>query len=276
MSERTKPDLSQWYHTTLLSTIKQTLIQEINKGYFDTSTHLTIDVTNKHIPPSIATAKCHMHQTRKNINSTKQQDPMKLEEPHMTPLSQRTNTVFTKIINYKRQISTDLTGKFPVTSNRGNKYIFVIYEYKRNRIFIRPMKARSYSKFIWVFKDLHEHLLTRGLNPEYMILDNEASPDFQRELKSKYIGFQPSPPVMHFRNAVERVISTFKYHFIVVICSTDPYLPMQNLDRLLYQADITLNLLITSRLNPKILEFSKLNGTFDYKRTPMPPQAPEP
>ena len=81
-----------------------------------------------------------MHQTRKDIKSTKQKYPMKLEETPMTPLEQCTNTVFTKIIDYKKKIATDLTGKFPVTSNRGNKYLFVIYEYDSNIKLIRPMK----------------------------------------------------------------------------------------------------------------------------------------
>ena len=34
------------------------------------------------------------------------------------------------------------------------------------------MKERSYSEFTRVFKDLHEHQLTRGLKPAYMRLDN--------------------------------------------------------------------------------------------------------
>ena len=51
---------------------------------------------------------------------------MKLEEPPITPLSQHTNTFFTNSINHKIKIATNLTGKFSVTSNRGNKYIFGI------------------------------------------------------------------------------------------------------------------------------------------------------
>ena len=98
----------------------------------------------------------------------------------MTPLAQLTNTVLTKIINHKRQIETYLTVKFPVTSNRGIKYLFVIYEYNSNIILILTMKARSYSEFIRVFKYLHDNLLTRGFKPAYMRLDNEASITFQR------------------------------------------------------------------------------------------------
>ena len=135
----------------------------------------------------MTTSKGNMHHTNKNIKSTKQQDPTKLDKPLMTPLAQRTNKVFTKIINHKLQITTDITGKFPVTSNRVNKYLFLLYEYNNNGIFIRPIKAKSDINLMQVFKYLHGHLLTMELNPEYMILYNEASPGFQSELTSKDI-----------------------------------------------------------------------------------------
>ena len=153
MAEGTKPELEQWYHATLFSPVKQTLIQAIKKGYFATWPNLRSELINKYIPPSMATSKGHMHQTRKNLNSTKPQYPKTLEELLMKPLVQRTKTVFTKIINHKRQIATDPTGKFPVTSNRGNKYLFILYDYDSNCILIRPMKSRSDSKFIRLFTD---------------------------------------------------------------------------------------------------------------------------
>ena len=68
-----------------------------------------------------------MHQTRKNINSTNKQEPMKMQEPQMKTLSQFTNKVFNKIVDHKRKIPTNLTGKFTVTSNRGNNCLFVLY-----------------------------------------------------------------------------------------------------------------------------------------------------
>ena len=76
----------------------------------------------------MATDKGHMHQKMKNIRSNNQQEPMKLEDPPMKLLAQCTNMVFANIIYHKWQILTELTGKLPVTSNRGNKYIFVLYE----------------------------------------------------------------------------------------------------------------------------------------------------
>ena len=189
----------------------------------------------------------------------------------MKLLVQQTDTVFTKIIDRKQKIATDLTGKFPVTSNRGNNHLFVLYDYDSNCIRIRPMKSRADSKFIRFFTDLHGHLLARGLKPEYMRLYNEASPDFQIELKVKNIDVQLAPP----RNVSPQCSGTgnqhIKDHFIAVLCSTDPDLPIQNWDRLVEQVEITLNLLLPSRLNPKLSSYAQLNGTFDYNRTPMPP-----
>ena len=129
MADRNKLELAQWYHTTLFSSVKQTLIQEIKRGYFATWPYLKIDPINKQLPQPMATAKGHMHQTRKNLKSTKTQELKNPEEEQMKPLVQRTNTVFTKIINHKRKIATDLTGKSPVTTNMGNKYLFVLYDY---------------------------------------------------------------------------------------------------------------------------------------------------
>ena len=77
MEYGTKPDMVQLYHTTLFTPVKHTLIRAINKDYFYTCPNLTIDIINKHLPPLMATAKGHMYQKRKNINSTKQQDPMR-------------------------------------------------------------------------------------------------------------------------------------------------------------------------------------------------------
>ena len=69
MVDSPKPELLQWYHTTLCSPVKHALIQAINRGYFATQPNLTIDLINNHIPPSMATSKGHMHQTRNNLNS---------------------------------------------------------------------------------------------------------------------------------------------------------------------------------------------------------------
>ena len=71
IEDRNKPEMTQWYHTALFSPVKKTLIKAIKKGYFARWPNLTIDLINKHIPPSMETSKVHMHQTRKNIKFTR-------------------------------------------------------------------------------------------------------------------------------------------------------------------------------------------------------------
>ena len=102
-----------------------------------------------------------------------------------------------------------------------------------------------------------------------MQLDNEASTKFHALTKENNIYFQMLPPFMHRLNANDRSISTFKDHFIVGLCTTDSNFPMQNWDRLLEHADITLNLLCPSRLNPILSAYAHLNGEFDFNSTPM-------
>ena len=51
----------------------------------------------------------------------------------------------------------------------------------------------------------------------------------------------------------------------------DPELSMQNWDRLLEQADIMLNLLRLSSLNPILPAYLQLNAEFDFNLTPMAP-----
>ena len=68
MADGTKHEMENRYHTTLSSPFKQTPLQEIKKSYFDKWIKLTIDLINKHLPPSTEAAKGHMHQTSKKLN----------------------------------------------------------------------------------------------------------------------------------------------------------------------------------------------------------------
>ena len=74
MAEKRKPDLAKWYHVKLFSFVNHTLVQANKKGYSSTWPNLTSNLINKHLPPSMATDKGHMHQTSKNINSKNHQD----------------------------------------------------------------------------------------------------------------------------------------------------------------------------------------------------------
>jgi hypothetical protein len=76
---------------------------------------------------------------------------------------------------------------------------------------------------------------------------------------------------IHRRNAAERAIRSLKDHLIAGLCSTDKSFPMHLWDRLLPQAVITLNMLITSRINLKLSSAKHIYDQYDFNRAPMAP-----
>ena len=68
---------------------------------------------------------------------------------------------------------TDLTGKLPVQSYFGNKYIFCAYVYSANAIIVRTMKDRTDANMLDTFKDIYKYLTLRNLKPSLHVMDNE-------------------------------------------------------------------------------------------------------
>ena len=83
--------------------------------------------------------------------------------------------------------------------------------------------------------------------------------------------FQLTPAQMHRSNIAERAIQTFKNHFISILAETNRKYPKNEWDILLPQAELTMNLLRSSRINPRLSAEEKMNGTFDYNSTPLAP-----
>ena len=103
------------------------------------------------------------------------------------------------------------------------------------------------------------------------MLDNEVSFKFKSALRKRNINYQLVPPHVHRRNAAKRAIHTFKNHFLSVLRAADPEYPVAEWDRLLSQAELTLNLLRPSRINPRLSAYAYLFGLFDFNRTPLAP-----
>jgi hypothetical protein len=134
------------------------------------------------------------------------------------------------------------------------------------------MRNRTGPCIFGAFRTLHARLVAAGLRPEIHCLDNECSTALKHFLTEVDINFQLVPPGLHCRNAAERAICTFKNHFIAGICSVDKNFPLHLLwDKLLPQAELTLNLRRDSRLNPKLSAFAQLRGLFDFNRTTLAP-----
>jgi hypothetical protein len=149
--------------------------------------------------------------------------------------------------------------------------MLVMYDYDSNFIHVEPMKSHSKQEHLNAYQRAIQLFKTRGLQPLLQKLDNEASELLQSCMLDENIDFQLVPPGLHRRNAAERAIRTFKKHFMAGLCTTDARFPLTLWDHLLPQALITLNLMRTSRINPRLSAWAQVHGTFDYNRSPLAP-----
>ena len=271
-------ELIAFLHAAAFSPTPSTWIDAISKGFFQTWPGLTAEAVRKHLPKSEATHKSHLDQARKNVRSTKNKatkqptnthDPSE-PNPIQEPNNEKTHALYATI-ETTGKIYTDQTGRFPVTSSRGNQYVMVLYDYDTNAILTEPLRNRTGGEILRGYKKLHQYLVQRGYNPRTHWLDNEASAALKAYNTNNTIEYQLVPPHNHRRNAAERAIRTWKNHFTAGLCSTDDKFPMHLWDRLLEQASITLNLLRPSRRNPKVSAYTMLEGQYDYNKNPMAP-----
>jgi hypothetical protein len=158
-----------------------------------------------------------------------------------------------------------------VALSKGNKYIMILYDYDSNFISAQPIKDRTAPELLKAFQLMEQELVAKGLKRKLMRLDNEASKLLKMYLHQQNITFQLVPPYSHRRNSAERAIRSFKDHLIAGLCSTAKSFPMHLWDRLLPHAVITLNMLRTSRINPKLSAATHIYGQYDFNRAPMAP-----
>jgi hypothetical protein len=171
----------------------------------------------------------------------------------------------------KGTMYTDLTGRFPVMSFKGNQYLFVAYLYDRNAIIIRPMKSRKDEDMVTAFQEIIEYLDSRNAKPTLNVMDNECSKTVKAYITKNDIGIQFVEAHNHRVNAAERAIATVKDHFIAGLATVDINCPIQLWDEFLEQTQDTLNMLRTSRREPTLSAYDDLEEPFDFNKTPLAP-----
>ena len=147
----------------------------------------------------------------------------------------------------------------------------VLYHYDSNGIIFRPMKNRSDIEAMRFYKDMYDYLKSRNYKPKLNIMDNKVSTSVKRYITNANLNYQLVKPNNHRINAAERAIHTFKNHFVVGLLSVHPKFPMYLWDELIPQAFITLNLLRTSSMCPKISAYAHPHGTYNFDTTPLAP-----
>ena len=99
-------------------------------------------------------------------------------------------------IEFTGKVSTDQTGRFPVTSSHGSKYLMVLYNRDSNGILAKPLTSRNERELIRDTRVLYAYLADCGLTPQYQILDNECPGGLKTFLRATSVKFQLMPPYL--------------------------------------------------------------------------------
>jgi hypothetical protein len=272
--------LIQFYHATMGYPVISTWIKAIDLGYFRGWRGLTPDRVRRFIKPSAINKLGHMDQTKAGTRSTKSSripqpesppPPDSMKPPNQAPQNDKTNMVFLTIAEVNGQLFTDQTGRFPVTSNKGNNYIVIFYVVDANYIKSYPIKSRHRTELIKAYDDVNTFLRTRGYRPQLHKLDNETSKDVESFIADNNASHQYTPPDIHRTNPAERAIRTWKNHFVSIRAGTPSTYRLSNWCKDLERTDITLNMMRPCTQNPKLSAYKALEGMFSFDATPMAP-----
>ena len=144
----------------------------ITAGFFTTWPGITSALVRKHLPKILATAKGHLRQERQNVRSTRNTSlstpiskppvmttqPLPLQEPKF-----QTQMAYLQTVYFTGNVSTDQTGRFPVTSSRGSKYLIILYDHGSNAILAEALTSRNKQELIRATRVFHAYLSDRGL-----------------------------------------------------------------------------------------------------------------
>ena len=176
-----------------------------------------------------------------------------------------------KLEDLKRTISTDQTGRFPVTSARGHKYLFVMYDFDSNYINAIPITSRHEKELIRAWTTCYDDLARAGFVPVLQRMDNEYSKKLLEVIESKNLDYEIAAAGDHRTNPAERAIQTLKDHMIACLNGTDRSFPPEQWDLLMPQIILTLNLVRESRYQPLLSAYAQVHGQFDFNKTPLAP-----
>lgn len=177
-----------------------------------------MEAVNKFFPESDETQKGHMNQQLQNVRYTKinPEEPEEEEEKGKgNSIKGKQMEVCIKVYDYRETMYTDQTGRFPVYSSSGNRYIMVMCEVDSNAILVAPMKNIGDQEMHIAYRELLQRLNEFRVNPTKHILDNEASTEVTRVIKET-CQLELVPPDVHRSNRREGAIKTFKNHFIAI------------------------------------------------------------
>ena len=137
-------------HKAFGSPVMSTLLQAVRKSYLSAYPRLTASMVSAYISLTAATARGHLDQHRRGLDSTRSDElPDDVETPEITSVPR--GTVFTKTLALSYTAHSDLTGRFPVKALTGSEYVFI--SILDGYIHCEPIASRHQTNYVNAYKD---------------------------------------------------------------------------------------------------------------------------
>eukprot|EP00804_Cyclotella_cryptica_P023160 CCRYP_000369-RA/>CCRYP_000369-RA protein AED:0.34 eAED:0.37 QI:0/0/0/1/0/0/3/0/451 len=267
----TMEETVKFLHQCLFLPTVDTLCKAIDNGQLIGFPNITSKMVRKYLPESTATTEGHLNRTRKGLRSTTKglMKRARDESSDFTPNKEEVDEGQLRAKYWYRLHRPDR--QLPRSSFHGNRCQFVAYDYRSNDILVRVLKDQTGNSLLTAFEDVYAYLTDRGFNQQLNVMDNQCSKTIQKFIESGNAKIQLVNPDNHRVNVAERAIQPWKNHWIAGLGTLDPNCPIQLWCQFIEQGQDTLNMLRTSRVNPKLSAYAILDGQFEFNRAPIAP-----
>lgn len=217
----------------------------------------------KHPPHCFATTVGHLDAARQHVRSTHPPDD---PSPPATP---RLHPLVVHVHDCTGAYAMDTSGALPAPGLQHKQYHVLMVGADPSYIHVEISPSRTAADLLRAVTAGVNFFTARGFTPRLEKLDNEFSADLEAYFASAGIVFELVPPNSHRRNPAERALRTWKNHFQSTLAVADPEFPFVQSARIVQHAELTLNLMRPSHINPLISAWEQLHGPFDFNRTPL-------
>ena len=102
-----------------------------------------------------------------------------MEEVPQLPNKDRSHHVYMKITILDSKLYSNQTGRFPITSNRGNSYVAILFAFDGNYIELYPIKFQHRSQLLKAYDYVYSFLRVRRYQPQLHSMNNEKSKEVE-------------------------------------------------------------------------------------------------
>ncbi len=191
-------EVVRFLHAALGHPTQATLLTAAQHGNLVTFPGLTPKNISRHFPESDETQKGHMKQTKQGVRSTKIVDKDAMLGFKQQPDVKHKDVYLMVFDATKKSIFSNQTGKFPITSARGNKYIMVGVEFDGNYIDGEPLQSRSAKSLTKAYQAIFQRWKATGvICPNWHILGNEAPEELKQAIRKNKCRVELTPTDQH-------------------------------------------------------------------------------